>query len=64
MKIYNSILVCCQLLTENCKSRPVCPDLFLVLSFLSALRRFPASICVSPHVTDSSIASCMKMYWS
>ena len=51
-------------LTANWRSSAVSPDWSLVLSLTSFLLKSAALISVSPHVTDSSTASWMKMYWS
>ena len=51
--------------TSNCVSNPNLP---VCLSFLLncdiAMRRSPALIWVSPHVTDSRTTSWMNVYWS
>ena len=51
-------------LTANWRSSAVSPDWSLVLSLTSFLLKSAALISVFPHVTDSSTASWMKMYWS
>ena len=48
-------------LTANCRSSPVRPDSSVVLSCANLFLRSLASISVSPNVTDSSMASWMKI---
>ena len=52
------------IITSNCNSKPVFPVCeFLLDIFCIEGRRSAEVIWVSPHVTDSSITSCMNVNW-